>query len=147
MDKGVSPERRRAVKTLLGVGFSASAASFLYPAIRFVMPPVVAESTASEVIAGKVEDYTPNTGRIFKFGNSPGLLIFTQEGEWEAFSAVCTHLNCTVQYEQDSHTIFCACHGGRFDLNGQVIGGPPPRPLEEYTVNVRGEDVVVTRNA
>ena len=111
------------------------------------MPPAVAESTATEVVAGEVSDFPPNTGRIFKFGNRPGLLIRTEDGSWKAFSAVCTHLNCTVQYEQDSHTIFCACHGGRFDTNGQVIAGPPPRPLDEYSVNVRGDEVVVTRNA
>ena len=141
------PERRRAVKALLGVGFTASAATFLYPAVRFAMPPAVAESTATEVIAGAVADFPPNTGRIFKFGNRPGLLVRTEAGDWKAFSAVCTHLDCTVQFEQDSHTILCGCHNGRFDLNGRVISGPPPRPLEEFTVNVRGDEVVVTRDS
>ena len=56
-----------------------------------------------------------------------------------------THLNCTVQYAGDSHRIWCACHNGFFDLNGRVVEGPPPDPLEEYAVNIRGEDVMVSR--
>lgn len=137
--------RRNVIRAILGTGFAASIVSFLYPAVRFMMPPAVAESSASEVVAGQVADFPPNTGRIFKFGNRPGLLIRTEDGEWKAFLAVCTHLNCTVQYRPGDQRIWCACHNGLFDLNGQVAAGPPPRPLEQFTVNVRGDDVVVTR--
>jgi cytochrome b6-f complex iron-sulfur subunit len=52
-----------------------------------------------------------------------------------------------VQYRPDRHDIWCACHNGIYDLNGRVVGGPPPRPLEEYKVNVRGEDIVVSKQA
>lgn len=137
--------RRNVIRAILGTGFAASIVSFLYPAVRFMMPPAVAESSASEVVAGQIADFPPNTGRIFKFGNRPGLLIRTEDGEWKAFLAVCTHLNCTVQYRPGDQRIWCACHNGLFDLNGQVAAGPPPRPLEQFTVNVRGDDVVVTR--
>jgi Rieske Fe-S protein len=137
--------RRNVIRAILGTGFAASIVSFLYPAVRFMMPPAVAESSALEVVAGQIADFPPNTGRIFKFGNRPGLLIRTEDGDWKAFLAVCTHLNCTVQYRPDDHRIWCACHNGLFDLNGQVAAGPPPRPLELFTVNLRGDDVVVTR--
>jgi Rieske Fe-S protein len=61
-----------------------------------------------------------------------------------AFTAVCTHLNCTVQYRDDLKEIWCACHNGHFDLNGQVISGPPPRPLKEYRVAIKGEEIFVS---
>lgn len=138
--------RRLLVQVLLGAGFSASAISFLYPAVRFMMPPVVAESTATEVVAGKVEEFTPNSARIFKFGNKPGILLFTASGEWRAFSAVCPHLNCTVQFDSEAHQIWCACHNGRFDLNGNVISGPPPKGLDPFSVNIRGDEIVVSRH-
>lgn len=149
-DAGKAPDpsdrgRRKLIQALLGTGFSASVVSFLYPAVRFVMPPTLAESSASEVVAGTVDEFPPNTGRIFKFGSRPGLLIRTEDGEWKAFLATCTHLNCTVQYQQAERRIWCACHNGTFDLNGKVVSGPPPRPLEEFAVNIRGDDVVVTR--
>jgi cytochrome b6-f complex iron-sulfur subunit len=139
--------RRKWVGVLLGLGFSGSAVSFLYPAVKFMMPPAVAGPAVDEVVVGKADEFAPNTGRIFKFGSKPGILIRTEEGEWRAFSAVCTHLNCTVQYQDDTHLIWCACHNGQYDLNGNVVGGPPPRPLEEFEVNLRGEDVVVSRHA
>jgi len=86
-----------------------------------------------------------NTGKIFRFGSRPGLLILTAEGEYRALSATCTHLDCTVQYRGDLHEIWCACHNGLYDLNGRNISGPPPRPLEAYDVHIRGEEMVVTR--
>jgi Rieske Fe-S protein len=87
----------------------------------------------------------PNTGVIFRFGSKPGLLVRTQEGEWKAFSAICTHLDCTVQYKSDTSQIWCACHNGMYDLQGNVVSGPPPRPLERLVVNQRGDDIVVSR--
>ncbi|HEY7616817.1 MAG TPA: Rieske (2Fe-2S) protein, partial [Terriglobales bacterium] len=80
-------------------------------------------------------------------GNKPGILIRTAQDEWRAFSAVCTHLNCTVQFQDETQQIWCACHNGLFDLNGNVVGGPPPRRLDEFAVNLRGDDIVVSRRA
>jgi len=142
------PESRRGiVHWLLGGSLAASIASFLYPVLRFMMPPEVPEAAVNEVAAGKVVDLLPDSGKIIKFGSRPVLLVRVSESEWRAFSAVCTHLNCTVQYQQERHQIWCACHNGLYDLNGKVVSGPPPRPLDSYDVHVRGEEVFVTRRA
>ena len=126
---------------------AASVGSFLYPVAKFVDPPAVPEAAVNEVAAGKVQDLKVNSGKIVKFGSRPVLLIRSGETEWRAFSAVCTHLNCTVQYKEDAHVIWCACHNGTYDLNGSVVSGPPPKPLEEYVVRLRGEEVFVSRRA
>jgi Rieske Fe-S protein len=89
----------------------------------------------------------PNTGQIFKFGSRPGILVRTSAGDLRAFSAVCTHLNCTVQYRSDLSEIWCACHNGHYDLNGKNVAGPPPRPLDAFVVNVRGAQIVVSKSA
>jgi Rieske Fe-S protein len=140
-------ERRSLIRWILGGGFTASIVSFLYPALRFMNPPAVPEAAVNEVAAGKVSDLKANSGKIVRFGSRPVLLVRLNETDWRAFSAVCTHLNCTVQYQEAGRQIWCACHNGLYDLNGRVISGPPPRPLEEYTVHVRGEEVVVSRRA
>jgi Rieske Fe-S protein len=140
-------ERRSFIGWLLGGGVAASLGSFLYPVVRFVNPPAVSEAAVNEVSAGRVQDLRVNSGKIVKFGSRPVLLIRSGETEWRAFSAVCTHLNCTVQYREDAHTIWCACHNGTYDLNGSVISGPPPRPLDEFVVHLRGEEVFVSRRA
>ncbi|MBI1898078.1 MAG: ubiquinol-cytochrome c reductase iron-sulfur subunit [Acidobacteria bacterium] len=140
-------KRRSLVSWLLGGGVAASLASFFYPVVRFLNPPAASEASVNEVAAGRVQDLKPNSGKVVKFGNKPALLVRVSETEWKAFSAVCTHLNCTVQYQDGRQQIWCACHNGFYDLNGAVVSGPPPRPLEEFAVHVRGDDVVISRRA
>jgi len=140
--------RRGFVNWLLATSAGAFLLSILYPVARYLVPPTLGESAAGSVtLPIKPEDIKPNTGQIFKFGNRPGVLVRTAQGELRAFSAVCTHLNCTVQFRPDIGHIWCACHNGHFDLNGQNIAGPPPRPLEAFVVNVRGTQVVVSKGA
>ena len=139
--------RRSFVQWLLGGGFSASILSFLYPAFRFLRPPPSAEASVNEVPAGKIGDFKLNTAKIIKFGAHPVLLIRLGETEWKAYSAVCSHLNCTVQFHEEKRQIWCACHNGFYDINGQVVSGPPPRPLEAYGVHLKGEEIIVSRRA
>jgi cytochrome b6-f complex iron-sulfur subunit len=142
------PTRRRLLNWWLGTTAGAFLASVLYPVTRYLIPPQIAESTAASVtLPVKVDEVKPNTGQIFKFGNRPAILVRTAAGELKAFSAVCTHLNCTVQYRSDLGHIWCACHNGHFDVNGQNISGPPPRPLDAFVVNIRGTQIVVSKSA
>ncbi len=138
--------RRGFVNWFLGTSAGALFLSVLYPVSRYLIPPKVEESTARAVTLsiepGKVK---PNTGQIFKFGNRPAILVRTPTGEFRSFSAVCTHLSCIVQYRPDLNHIWCACHNGHFDLNGKNIIGPPPRPLEQFVVNLRGKQIVVSK--
>jgi cytochrome b6-f complex iron-sulfur subunit len=145
VDENMSQDRRTALGWLLGGGITASLASFLYPVIKFINPPDVPEASVNEVVAGNVREFKPGSGKIVKFGSKPVLLIRLGESDWRAFSAVCTHLNCTVQYQEARGQIWCACHNGLYDMAGRVVSGPPPRPLEEMSVNVRGQDVVISR--
>ncbi len=142
------PTRRGFINWFLGTSGGAFLASVLYPLGRYLNPPTVGESTAGTVtLQIKPDDVKVNTGQIFKFGNRPGILVRTPAGELRAFSAVCTHLNCTVQYRSDLSQIWCACHNGHYDLGGKNVEGPPPRPLDPYVVNVRGNQIVVSKSA
>jgi cytochrome b6-f complex iron-sulfur subunit len=141
----MAQQRRTLIQMILGGGVAASFAAVVYPALRFVNPPVVPEAPVNEVSAGKIQDFKPDSGKIVKFGSRPALLVRVGQDEWRAFSAICTHLNCTVQFRDTTRQIWCACHNGTFDLNGKVLGGPPPAPLEQYAVHVRGDEVVISR--
>ena len=139
--------RRGFVNWMLGTSVGAFLIAVLYPVGRYLVPPTVGESTAASVtLPIKPRDVKPNTGQIFKFGSRPAILVRTSAGDLKALSAVCTHLNCTVQYRPDLSHIWCACHNGHFDLNGQNISGPPPRPLDAFVVNVRGNQIVVSKS-
>ena len=137
--------RREFIHFLLGGGILGFLGSAFYPILRYLLPPAGTEGSVASVAAAKVGELAPNSGKIFRFGDKPGLLVLTDRGTYKAFSAVCTHLNCTVQYQPESQGILCACHNGRYDLNGQVVSGPPPRPLEQFKVVQRGDDLIVSR--
>ena len=137
--------RRRFLDSLLGTGFVSSIVAIAYPAWRYLIPPASGEPATHSVVAAQASQVTPNSGLLFKFGSKPGLLIRTPDGTLQAFNAVCTHLDCTVQYQSETSQIWCACHNGFYDLAGNVVPGPPPRPLERLVVNQSGDDVVVSR--
>ncbi len=139
------PARRRFLGLLLGGGLLASAVSFFYPVMRYLVPPRVIDMGGDSVVAGKVGELRPNSGKIFRFGSRPGLLLLGSDGQYRALSATCTHLSCTVQYRGDLRQVWCACHNGMYDLAGRNISGPPPRPLEQYEVHVRGDEIIVSR--
>jgi len=138
--------RKRFIGWLLGTSAGAFLAAVFYPVVRYLIPPLAAESAASTVtLAIRPEDIAANTAEIFKFGSRAGILVRTPSGELRAFSAICTHLSCIVQYRPDLGHIWCACHNGHFDLNGRNISGPPPAPLEAFAVNVREDQIVVSK--
>ncbi len=140
-----SPPRRSFLNLILSTSIGASVIAIFYPILKYLAPPKLGEPSTVSVVAGKASEIKNNSGIIFKFGSKPGILIRTPEGELRAFSAICTHLECTVQYKKETSQIWCACHNGTYNLTGKNVSGPPPRPLEAYRVNLRGDDVVVSK--
>lgn len=139
--------RRRFIDYLLGGGVLAWLGAVLYPLVSYLKPPPVAEPQATSVKVGPVGSVPPNSAVIFKFGRKPGILVHTSDGQFRAFNAICTHLDCTVQYKPDWNLIWCACHNGRYNLDGINISGPPPRPLTPFTVHQKDGDLYVSREA
>jgi cytochrome b6-f complex iron-sulfur subunit len=137
--------RRRFLDGLLGTGFVSTLIAMAYPVWRYLIPPQGGEPATQSVVATQASQLKTNSGIVFRFGSKPGVLVRSPDGELHAFSAVCTHLECTVQYKADTSQLWCACHNGLYDLAGNVVSGPPPRPLERLAVNQRGDDVVVSR--
>jgi cytochrome b6-f complex iron-sulfur subunit len=142
----VQQEKRDFLKYLLGGGVLAWLAAVAYPIAAYLKPPKQAEVEVSSVKVGKLTEIPKDSGTIVRFGNKPVILVRPPGGELRAFSATCTHLDCTVQYRQDQGVIWCACHNGKYDFNGRNIAGPPPRPLDEYRVVVQGEEVLISKN-
>jgi len=142
---GQKENRRDFLKYFLGGGLVAWLGAVLYPIVAFLIPPKEGEVEVTSVKVGKVGEVEKDSGTIVRFGNKPVILIRNPSGEFVAFSATCTHLDCTVQYRKDLGVIWCACHNGQYDLMGQNIAGPPPRPLDEYMVIIQGEDVLISK--
>jgi len=145
MKEASHKNRRDFLKYILSGGLLGLAASILYPIIAYLKPPAQREVEVSSVKAGKIDEIEKESGKIIKFGSKPVILIRTAKGDLRAFSGVCTHLDCTVQFRKDMGVIWCACHNGKYDLNGHNISGPPPRPLEEYRVIVQKDEIFISK--
>ena len=145
---GGTSSRRQFLNYVLGGSALATLGSVLYPAFKYIYPPPSGEANVSQVklpfTRAEIEA-EPSRGKTFKFGRQLGIIILTDHGELKALQATCTHLDCTVQHRPDLGIIWCACHNGRYDLDGKNISGPPPRPLEKFVVKEEGTDIFVTR--
>jgi len=138
--------KRDFLKHAMSGGILAWLAAIFYPILAYLNPPKVTGEQVTSVKVGNIGDFEDDSGTIFRFGNKPGILIKTKDGEFKAFTAICTHLDCTVQYRQDMGLIWCACHNGRYDLSGRNIAGPPPHPLEAYNVIIKNDEILVTKS-
>jgi Rieske Fe-S protein len=137
--------KRDFLQWVLAGGATAFLGAVLYPVFAYLIPPKQAEVEVSSVKAGKLSEMEKESGKIIKFGTKPVILIRTANDEVRAFSATCTHLDCTVQFRKDFGMIWCACHNGKYDLNGRNISGPPPRPLDEFRVVIQGDEILISK--
>lgn len=91
-------------------------------------------------IAGKVNDF--KVGEIVYFRKEK-TFIERLEGGFMAMSAICPHLHCIVNWNQMLEKFECPCHGAKFNQNGEVLEGPPPRPLDLYKLQIVEEKLVI----
>jgi nitrite reductase/ring-hydroxylating ferredoxin subunit len=100
---------------------------------------------SGEVRVCGVEEVAIGSMCSFAIGSTPYILIRLGEEEWSAMEQKCTHLSCAVIYSAATGRVECPCHRGIFDARtGDVLEGPPPRPLQILTVSVRDRSVFVT---
>ena len=78
---GPAFDRRRFLDALLAVGFVSTAVAIAYPVSQYLIPPASGEPATASAGAGKAAALKPNSGRIFKFGSKPGIVVRTAEGE------------------------------------------------------------------
>jgi cytochrome b6-f complex iron-sulfur subunit len=125
------------------------AAAFGYPIYRYLAAPAedaAALAAITEVALPRADVPPPGSALRFKFGTRPAMLIHHADGSMVCFDAVCSHLGCTVQYQPEQSRIFCACHGGVYDpQTGGNVAGPPPKPLTPFNVEVKDEQIIITR--
>ena len=95
-----------------------------------------------ELRLGTPQEITFERSRVdgWKVQNEKGnaWVVLNNDGTMTAFSPLCTHLGCAYQWTAKQKQFSCPCHGSAFGLNGNVLSGPAPRPLDRYAVKVEG---------
>ncbi len=145
--------RRSFVNWFLGTSIGALFVSVVYPVLRYISPPDQPEAATNQVEAGPTNDpeLLEKGFKIIRFGAEPVILVRVSETDFRAFSATCTHLDCIVEYQKSEQRIWCNCHNGQYNLNGQNVAGPPPKPLIPFKVDLasqgpsRPPSIIVTR--
>jgi cytochrome b6-f complex iron-sulfur subunit len=122
-------------------GYSSAVVAFLRP--RKTGGAI--EDSARIIEAGPVERFQPKSVTAFVRGKF--YLCRLDDGGFLAISRKCTHLGCTVPWDEDGKRFECPCHASTFDMTGAVLSAPAPRPLDLYTVTIQNNIVKVNTGA
>ncbi|MFQ6014462.1 MAG: ubiquinol-cytochrome c reductase iron-sulfur subunit [Anaerolineae bacterium] len=140
-----SPSRRNFIRFALGFSIVTTLVGVLTPIIGYLWPPARGTGGGgARVLVGTTDDLPIGQGKVLPVEEKPVIVVNTAEGGIRAFSAICTHLACIVEWDQERQFILCPCHDGRFNaVTGAVISGPPPAPLPAVKVAIEGDNIYV----
>lgn len=148
-NQSVNVGRRRLIGGLLGFSILATLGGVLTPVVGYLWPPSrAAAGGGGRTEVGTTADFPVGQGKVVPVNNQPVIVVNTAQGGLKAYSAICTHLGCIVEWDESRQFIHCPCHDGRFNgLNGAIISGPVPAPLPEMPLTVETGIVYVSEAA
>jgi len=147
--------RRRLLGYLSGLLSAAIAAALGLPLARLYVGNAFKPRAARWLRLGPAASVHPNQPALFtvSYVDQDGwrentarqeVYAVTQNGkDFVVFSNVCTHLGCPIHWDDTRAAFICPCHGGVFGMNGQVLHGPPPRPLTQVRYRMENGDIYV----
>jgi menaquinol-cytochrome c reductase iron-sulfur subunit len=148
--------RRRRFLARLSIALSSAAGAVVgVPVVGFLLAPLVRKAPRVWRAVGSVNDFTVGETVAVHFEDAsplPWAGVTARTAAWlrreegtrfTAFSVHCTHLGCPVRWFGDAQLFLCPCHGGVYYADGTVAAGPPPKPLPQYPVRVRGNTVEI----
>jgi Rieske Fe-S protein len=160
--EGETVTRRRFMTGTVHVAGGVAAAAFTLPAVGLAVAPVFEKKKEAWEVIGPIADfpettYIPRTltlvrgigevGKSTVYIRKYNPTIDSEErdeyNEYIAISTRCMHLGCPVRFVEASQRFICPCHGGVYDFQGKVSGGPPVRPLDRFYTRVRNGNVEV----
>jgi len=149
-------DRRSFVKIVTASLGSMMAAIVGLPVIQYFISPALGKTTSDDWISlGSVDNFPFDIPTLFNFAIakvngwersslSYGAFVLRKEGQDPiVFSDVCTHLSCRVNWNEEKSEFYCPCHAAFFSKNGEVVSGPPPRPLDRYEIRLDGDQLFI----
>lgn len=136
----ISSRRKFLISSLGAIGAVAAGAA-AYPLFKYLSPQTTDSEKGgvtiprAQVVAGQAH--------FFQFRGHPAVVLERAPGSFAAYSAICTHLGCIIQWLPEKGEFLCPCHAGRFGSDGKVLGGPPPKPLQTIPVALSGDNLLI----
>ena len=156
MPKSPHMSRKEFVGIVTAAVGSVMGALIGIPAVGYLIAPALTKDSATAWIpAGPLENYPVGTPTLFNFNrtkvngwektvNSYGVYVIRHEdNSITALSNTCTHLSCRVNWTVDAGAYICPCHDAYFDINGGIVKGPQPRPLDPYETKVEENNLFI----
>jgi len=136
------PDRRQFLKWLgTGLGLVALA-EVVWVALSFLRPRRLAAGAGATLhVCGPASDFA--AGSVTAFPAGKFYLARLEDGGFLALFRECTHLGCTLPWSAAEDRFVCPCHASTFDITGQVLGPPAPRPLDLFAVRIENGIVKV----
>ena len=152
--------RRKFLSGVIGMVATAVAAIVGLPAIGYLISPgIKTQNTDEWLTLGPIDSLTPGVPTGFPFSRriKDGWVEAAQTGvafavtddgqNVQVFSNVCTHLSCRVNWDEGRNGFFCPCHDGLFGLHGEILAGPPPRPLDQFQTKIENGQISILLEA
>jgi cytochrome b6-f complex iron-sulfur subunit len=128
-EEKASSSRREFLTFIKSLAIVGGAGALLAPLISYFWPAKLEQVPSEPVPVGSLDAIPVGGAKTIRYGRYPALIIHTPEGV-RAYSAVCTHFACICKWNPETGRIECPCHDGFFSpLDGSVLSGPPPEPL------------------
>jgi cytochrome b6-f complex iron-sulfur subunit len=143
---GTTMTRRGFLDYVIGAGALVLFGGVGTTVTKYLLPPIEKGGKGGEVLAASAADLAVGDAKKFDLNGKAALVMHMPTGFF-AVSAVCTHLGCIVGWDKDKKLIVCPCHNGMFDYRGNIVSGPPPKPLQSYEVVIRNGNVMVSGGA
>ena len=142
---GAPMQRRSFLNYFLGASLTAFGGVALYTGGSYLIPPGAfsAETEGGEVVRLALSELPVGTAKMFRYKGEPSVAIRVTEKDIRALSAVCTHLGCIVKWDGAKQQLVCPCHVAAFDVNGNVIGGPAPSPLQSLAARIVQDEIII----
>ena len=137
-------ERRSFIERLFKIVTGLWGATSIAVVVSYIKAPGEVKAFEEKVKRiGPLSELEVGSAKFVAHKWEPFWVIRTGEDQLVALPATCTHLRCVLQWDRASGRLVCPCHAGAFDLNGNVVAGPPPRPLKPLRVDVKGGNIYV----
>lgn len=140
--KPAKPSAFTSRRQFIQVGLAAVGAAWAGVFVQSRLFPAQSATAEAKPVQFPLSELPVGGSKSIIYGGTPAIVLRTPES-LKAFSLICTHLGCTVEWQTGENNFYCPCHDGRFDQFGEVISGPPPLPLEAYPVKIVDGNVVV----
>ncbi len=147
--------RRNFLLTLWIIAQGILAAFLVVPGLRYFIQPIYEKVQTSRVQLGDFRalpegeptrvDYNILQRAGYQVEELQEFVYVLRNGEQvTVYSPTCTHMGCNVAWDAEADEFQCPCHGGRYNIRGEVIGGPPPRPLTELASSLQDGTIWIT---